>query len=484
MKSKNLLLVISAITLVFAMTAIGCDNDPAGPKPIKFVSSDSSGNTYTLTITPETADTVAEGDSYELTISNGSSSQVSKGTITNITNGVLTMKPKNEGSETFTVTMDGEQMSKIEGKIAVEGGGEALDAPGELTPTAIAVTLNSVNANGSATQTTTQLTLTFDKAITGLTADDITLTGITVTKGTVSNSGTSYTLPISGFTAGGTLNVAVAKSGYTISGSPKEVTIYFYSGSGGGDTGDFTYTETGTAVTITGYTGSATSVTIPAQINGKPVTTIGGMIFGTNGQTANTKITSVTIPDSVTTIGEGAFINCTSLTSVTIGSGVTSIESFAFSKCSSLATITIPESVISVWQKAFDETAWLNSKSDGVVYAGKVAYVYKGTMPANTSITLQDGTKGIAQFAFDTNNLTSITIPASVISIMQSAFGMNYNGITSVTFQGTIPSSGFSTYVTINGLRSKFYETDTTNGTPGTYTRSGTSGSYTWTKQD
>jgi len=92
----------------------------------------------------------------------------------------------------------------------------------------IAVTLNSVNANGSSTQTTTQLTLIFDKAIDGLTADGITLSGVSsVSKGTLSGSN-PYILPISGFTSGGTLSVAVAKTGYTVSGSPKTAEIYYY----------------------------------------------------------------------------------------------------------------------------------------------------------------------------------------------------------------------------------------------------------------
>jgi hypothetical protein len=99
----------------------------------------------------------------------------------------------------------------------------------------IAVTFSNVTANGSSTQTTTQLTLTFSQAITGLSADDITLSGVSgVDKGVLSGSGPSYTLPINGFSSGGTLNVAVAKSGYAISGSPKTATV-FYSGGGGDD---------------------------------------------------------------------------------------------------------------------------------------------------------------------------------------------------------------------------------------------------------
>jgi hypothetical protein len=95
----------------------------------------------------------------------------------------------------------------------------------------IPVTFSSVSANGSSSQTTAQLTLTFSQAIIGLTAADISLSGVSgVSKGTLSGSGPTYTLPISGFTSGGTLSVSVSKSGYDISGSPKSTTIYYYSG--------------------------------------------------------------------------------------------------------------------------------------------------------------------------------------------------------------------------------------------------------------
>ena len=98
-----------------------------------------------------------------------------------------------------------------------------------------AVTFSSVTANGSSSQTTTQLTLTFSQAITGLSAGDITLSGVSgITKGTLSGSGPTYTLGISGFTSGGTLSVAVAKSGYDITGSPKSTTIHYNSGGTGG----------------------------------------------------------------------------------------------------------------------------------------------------------------------------------------------------------------------------------------------------------
>ena len=97
---------------------------------------------------------------------------------------------------------------------------------------------------------------------------------------------------------------------------------------------------------------------------------------------------------------------------------VTSIGELAFADCSGLTSVTIPNSVTSIGYGAFEGTAWYNSQPDGLVYAGKVAYKYKGTMPANTGIVLEEGTLGIAGSAFRyCSGLTSVTIPNSVTSI-------------------------------------------------------------------
>ena len=142
---------------------------------------------------------------------------------------------------------------------------------------------------------------------------------------------------------------------------------------------------------------------------------------------------AVTIPASVTTFGESAFWNCTSLTSITIPEGVTSIGN-AFENCLSLTSITIPASVTSIGQYAFYNTAWLNNQPNGLVYAGKVLYTYKGTMPANTVINnIRSDTTGIAEAAFEScTGLTSITIPAGVITIDRRAF-LFCTSLTSIT---------------------------------------------------
>ena len=129
------------------------------------------------------------------------------------------------------------------------------------------------------------------------------------------------------------------------------------------------------------------------------------------------------IPYGVKSIGEFAFENLRGLTSITIPESVTSIGWYAFLNCSSLTSITIPESVSRIGASAFGETRWYSNLPDGIVYAGKVLYGYKGTMPQNTSIEVREGTLGISEGAFrDYMNLTDITIPKSVTTIGGDAF--------------------------------------------------------------
>ena len=119
---------------------------------------------------------------------------------------------------------------------------------------------------------------------------------------------------------------------------------------------DFTYTDEGNTITITGYQGRSNSLKIPATLNKKPVTRITDRAFS-----GNARITGVTIPDSITSVEEGTFQGCTSLASVTIGSGVTSIGEKAFEGCTSLANITIPNSVTSIGAAAFHYCTSLTS---------------------------------------------------------------------------------------------------------------------------
>ena len=104
---------------------------------------------------------------------------------------------------------------------------------------------------------------------------------------------------------------------------------------------DFEFTPDNTAVIVTNYkyNGAAADVTIPSRYQGKPVTTIGHAAF------FNSAVTSVTIPDSVTSISDEAFINCPKLTNISIPNSVTYIGFSAFSSCTSLKSITLPSSL-------------------------------------------------------------------------------------------------------------------------------------------
>ncbi|MDX2109139.1 MAG: leucine-rich repeat domain-containing protein [Verrucomicrobiota bacterium] len=175
---------------------------------------------------------------------------------------------------------------------------------------------------------------------------------------------------------------------------------------------------------------SLTSVTIPIS-----VTSIGSHAFF-----FSRKLSSVPIPNSVTSIGDGAFLFCSSLSSVTIPNSVTSIGESAFRNCSSLTSVSIPNSVTSIGPYAFSAcfslTAFIVETSnsaysclDGVLF-NKVQSVLIQYPSAKTrsTYTIPNSVTSIGASAFDSSSLTSITIPSSVTAIGSSAFS-NCNSI-------------------------------------------------------
>jgi len=133
----------------------------------------------------------------------------------------------------------------------------------------------------------------------------------------------------------------------------------------------FTFATNGdNTITITGYTGPyGGAVTIPSTINGLPVASIGYEAF------AYCSLTSVTIPNSVTNIGGGAFYDCFALTNVTFGNSVTSIGTNAFCYCDNLTGIMIPASITSIGDGAFNDTGITNVMiSAGVTNIGSHAF--------------------------------------------------------------------------------------------------------------
>ena len=192
-------------------------------------------------------------------------------------------------------------------------------------------------------------------------------------------------------------------------------------------------------VKITACDQSVTEVEIPSKIKGLPVTIIEEAFYGCEN------LTSITIPESVTSIGDLAFFYCKNLTSITIPDGVTSIGVNAFGYCTSLTSITIPNSVTSIGDLAFFYCKNLTSITipDGVTSIGVNAFGYCTSL---TSITIPNSVTSIGNYALEyCTSLTSITIPDSVASIGNGAF-YYCDILESITIPEGITSIGDKTF--------------------------------------
>ena len=157
------------------------------------------------------------------------------------------------------------------------------------------------------------------------------------------------------------------------------------------------------------------------------------------------EITSVSLPDGLTSIGDYAFEDCSSLKSITIGNSVTSIGDGAFQSCSSLSSVTIPNSVTSIENWAFQWCSSLTSITipNSVTSMGIYAFRYCESL---TFVTLGNGLTSIGSCAFQScSSLTSITIPNSVMSIEDGAF-QSCSSLSSVTIPNSVESIGYEAF--------------------------------------
>jgi PKD repeat protein len=266
----------------------------------------------------------------------------------------------------------------------------------------------------------------------------------------------------------------------------------------------FTYTTNNGTITITSYTGSGGTVTIPGMINNLPVTGIGQQAFY-----QRSGLTNITIPGSITNVGAYAFYDCTNLTNATISYGVTTIGVSMFADCWNLTSVTIPSSVTSIGGDAFgysgltsifftgnapaaDSTVLegLNNASAyyllgtsgwGANFGGVPTLLWDPSVPfgytmANGAIQIEDyfGSGGavtipseidglpvtsIADKAFDSvTNLTSITMGSSLTSIGENAFAF-CTSLSTATIPGSV--TNFGDYTAVWGFQDYAFGTCT-----------------------
>ena len=223
---------------------------------------------------------------------------------------------------------------------------------------------------------------------------------------------------------------------------------------------------------ITGYNGSETELTIPRKIGWYhdvtgpdlsihyeyevEVVAIGEKAFAgyssyySSHYAHNETLTSITIPDSVTSIEGYAFFYCSGLMSITIPDSVTSIGNNAFSYCSGLTSITIPDSVTNIENSAFSCCSGLTS----ITVLGNVKNNYNWEDNCGPfyncsnveTLTLGSKMTKIGNYMFDgLPNIKSITIPDNVTSIGNKAFN-NCSGLTSITILGNVTNDWNSSW--------------------------------------
>lgn len=158
------------------------------------------------------------------------------------------------------------------------------------------------------------------------------------------------------------------------------------------------------------------AVTIPSTIDGKTVISLKGAYNAGAFQNC-AGITSVTIPNTITLIGEYAFENCTGLKSITLPDSVTKIESRAFSSCSGMTTVTLSNNLTSIDSYAFYGCSGLKSLTipNSVTTIGEGAF---RNCSGLKSLTLSENLTKITDRTFEgCSGLTSVILPESVTTI-------------------------------------------------------------------
>jgi hypothetical protein len=238
----------------------------------------------------------------------------------------------------------------------------------------------------------------------------------------------------------------------------------------------FNYTANNGTITITGYTGPGGAVVIPSRIHGLPVTAIGDNAF------LSSSLTSVTIPDTVTTIGYQAFCVCSEMTNAIVGNGVTTIGDWAFAGCHNRRAICFLGNAPSfIGGHNFMDTGattvyylpWSTGWSPPFGYPPTapwdppLPYTHTTNNHGTITVTGYTGSGGAAPIPstihglpvtaigsnafFQCRSVTNITIPGGVTSIGDTAF-YGCSGLASVTIPNTVGTIGTGAFYGCSSL--------------------------------
>ena len=198
--------------------------------------------------------------------------------------------------------------------------------------------------------------------------------------------------------------------------------------------------DDGTYYTVTGYDGNDTVIVISDIVDGIPVTRIADKAFQ-----SKQRVISITVPDSVTYIGDSAFRDCISLTELNLGNGIKTIPNYMAYGCNKLQSIVIPDSVTTIGDDAFygcssltsvyiyDLTNWCNISFSGYYYSNPLYYA--DNLYVNGEL------------------VTELVIPDDVTQIKSSAFN-NFDGLTSVVISDSVTNIGDWTFYSCPNLKS------------------------------
>lgn len=249
-----------------------------------------------------------------------------------------------------------------------------------------------------------------------------------------------------------------ASTGLVKAVSPGTATITAFAQDGSGVKGEhslkvypqppaeFSYEHTADGITITGYTGSAAEVKVPGEIEGRPVTRIGGNAFS-----EKTGIARMVLPGSIQSIGNNAFNGCSSLAGINLPEGLLTLGGRAFWGCGQLSGITLPQSLTSIDWGVFEHCSSLTNLKipDGVTKIGSRAFYDCSSLSA---VGLPPGLTEIENSLFlGCTSLTGITIPDGVTSIGISAF-QNCDGLRDIKLPGGLTSIGSIAFYSCKSL--------------------------------